>query len=207
MVDQFETGDLDDPMPSAGRARWFRCRSRSRACSLPPDARRGSDSPGAALLTIAFSRRNVTPRPRRGRDDKIGAPALFAIRHLSAQDFGEARLRSSPAGASPVRAAGAAAPTRPARNRTRVDAAALEQERDVEHDERRAAGAGRRDKPHFGGAAPSDEGSLRAAAAPAGRRTPAGPGAGDRSRRLRRAPRETPPRPGRPLSPPGPSSR
>jgi len=82
------------------------------------------------------------------RDDKIRAPAFFAIRHLSAQDFGKALLTHS----RPAHHA-FALQTQRRRNDQReinaVDPAAFEQERYVEHDKRFAPGTGTGDESRF----------------------------------------------------------
>jgi len=84
-----------------------------------------------------------------GYDDKIGATAFFAIRDLGAQNVRKAGF----AHARPAHYPFALQARRGGHHQHKVaalDAARFEEERYVEDDEPRSAGAGPRDKPLFG---------------------------------------------------------
>ena len=87
--------------------------------------------------------------PKRRRDDKIGAPAFFTIRHLGAQDVGKAGLAHSRPAHDPF--------TLQAQGRrhdqhqmTPLDPAAFKEQRNVEDDKPLAAGARLRNDPPLG---------------------------------------------------------
>ena len=83
------------------------------------------------------------------RDDKIGPPALFAIRDLGAQDIGKAAF-AHPGPAHYPLALQACRRRHDQHKIAALDPAAFEEQRDVEDDERIAARAGARNKPPFG---------------------------------------------------------
>ncbi len=87
--------------------------------------------------------------PERGCHDKIGAPALFAIRDLGAQDV----RKTAFAHPGPAHYPFALQAQRRGHHQHKIaalDTAAFEEERYVEDDKPHAAGAGPRDKPLFG---------------------------------------------------------
>ena len=87
--------------------------------------------------------------PKRGRNDEIGAPAFFAIRHLGAQDVGKAALAHSRPAHDPF-ALQARRRRHDQYEMTPLDAATFKEQRDVEHNKPLAAGTRLRDNPPFG---------------------------------------------------------
>ncbi len=81
--------------------------------------------------------------PERGRDDKIGAPPLFAIRDLGAQDVGKPAFAHSRPAHHPL-ALQAQRRRHDQHEVAALDAAAFKEQRYVEDNQRRAASAGSR---------------------------------------------------------------
>ena len=150
-VDQLDAADLDDAVLAGIEAGGFRVEDdlahritpqremhiRSGAGKSRPAVRRLFPVSSAMMACDRVARRIEAVA---GVDDEIGALALFGVRHLPRQDRLELfRRHARPRQHALALDVGGAVTTTTLSTRSR--AAGLEQQRDVEHDKRRAGGA------------------------------------------------------------------